>query len=633
MREWLWQGYKNKARLTVIIVGLAMALYHMLYTQVYLQANVAHLNTHLGFCLLLVFLDLFTKSKSRFQTIWLLTMVFLTVVSTGYVQIFWRELQENAYFNTTLELVIGVIIIFLVLEATRREFGLFLPVLSMTIVLYPFLGQHLPEPFRCTAYPVDQTISNLSIGLANGIYGIVLPTSANYIFLFVLFGGVLQALGGTKFFVLAAKMMVKKVQGGPGLLAVLWSSIIGSITASAAADIAIMGPFTIPFMKKHGYKAEYAAAIEAASSTGGLIMPPIMGMVAFGMAGVTGIPYIKIAVMAIIPALLYYFTLGLYVYFRAGQLRVAKLPPEKIDVKELLYSAPSFIVPFILILFLLIKGYTVMYTAFWTIVSAVIIAYLRKNRPSMKDLIRGFADGAKGGAAIGVSAACVGPILATFTMTGLGVKISSGIQIWSGGNLFLALLIIASIIVVMGCLGAALTAYLITSIFGVPALMRMGIGFEQAHFFTMFISNFAFLTPPVAMAALIASKIAEADYVKTAVESVKSALGGFTIPFLFIYCPFLLLLPQNPFQATIGLIGSILFLFTMEVAFVGYYMVRCGPAERSLLVAGAISFFLSIVLANGSFFFIGLALLAGLTFFQWRKRGLATAEKISPFVE
>jgi TRAP transporter 4TM/12TM fusion protein len=624
----MWEGFKQgKIHIAVTMVGVAMGLYHMAYTQVFLQDNVPHLNTHLGFCLLLVFLDLFSKSKRRFQTIWLLGMVLLTLFTLGYVQISWRELQENAYFNSTLELTIGVIIIFLVLEATRREFGLFLPILSLVIVLYPFLGQHLPEPFRCTAYPLDQTISNLSIGLVNGIYGIVLPTSANYIFLFVLFGGILQALGGTKFFVLAAKMIVRRVQGGPGLVAVLWSSIIGSITASAAADIAIMGPFTIPFMKKHGYKPEYAGAIEAASSTGGLIMPPIMGMVAFGMAGVTGIPYIKIAIMAIIPALLYYFALGLYVYLRAGQLRVAKLPPEKIDIRELLYSAPVFLVPFFLIIFLLIEGYTVMYTAFWTIVSAVIISFIRKDRPPMKDLIRGFAEGARGAAAIGVSAACVGPILATFTMTGLGVKISSGIQIWSGGNLFLALLIIAAIIVAMGCLGAALTAYLITSIFAVPALTKMGIGFGQAHFFAMFISNFAFLTPPVAMAALIASKLAEASYVRTAAESVKTALGGLTIPFLFIYCPLLLLLPQDPIRGIAGLIASVLFLFSTEITFVGYYMVDCNFLERILTGACGILFFLSIVLANLTFFGMGLIIIIFITLYQWRKKGLKLASE------
>jgi TRAP transporter 4TM/12TM fusion protein len=624
----MWEGFKQgKISVAVIIVGVAMALYHMVYTQIFLQDNVPHLNTHLGFCLLLVFLDLFVKSKRRFQTVWLLGMVLLTLFALGYVQLFWRELQENAYFNSTLELAIGVIIIFLVLEATRREFGLFLPVLSMAIVLYPFLGKHLPEPFRCTAYPVDQTISNLSIGLANGIYGIVLPTSANYIFLFVLFGGILQALGGTKFFVLAAKMIVRKVQGGPGLVAVLWSSIIGSITASAAADIAIMGPFTIPFMKKHGYKAEYAAAIEAASSTGGLIMPPIMGMVAFGMAGITGIPYIKIAVMAIIPALLYYFALGLYVLLRAGQLSVPKLPPEKIDVKELLYSAPIFVVPFCLILFLLIQGYTVMYTAFWTIVSAVILSFLRKDRPSMKDLIKGFVEGARGAAAIGVSAACVGPILATFTMTGLGVKISSGIQIWSGGNLFVALLIIAAIIMAMGCLGAALTAYLITSIFAVPALMKMGVGFEQAHFFAMFISNFAFLTPPVAMAALIASKIAEASYIKTAVESIKTALGGVTIPFLLIYCPFMLLLPQDTIRGVAGIIASVLFLFSVEITFVGYYMSDCSILERVLTGTSGILFFLSIALANFTLLGVASALIIFITFYQWRKKSLKLASE------
>ncbi len=633
MWERLKQGYQNKAYIAVVVVGLAMAFYHLVYTQIFLWSNVAHINAHLGFCLLMVFLDLFAKSKGRFRMVWLLTMALLALVATGYVQIFWKDLQQNAYFNTTFELTIGVIIIFLVMEATRRDFGLFLPILSLVIVLYPFIGQHLPEPFRCTAFSIDQTISNLSIGLSNGIYGVVLPTSANYIFLFVLFGALLQGLGGSKFFMLVAKMIVGKVQGGPGLMAVMSSAIIGSITGSASANIAIMGSFNIPFMKMHGFKKEYAAAIEAAASNGGSIMPPVMGICAFGMAGITGIPYLKIIVMAIIPALLYYFALGLYVYFRAGQLRIAKLPPEKVSAKELIASAPSFVIPFIVILALLMAGYTVMYTAFWTIVATVVIAFLRKDRPTIDALIKGMVNGARMGAGIGVSAACVGPILATFTMTGLAVKISSGIQQWSGGYMFLGLLIIFAIIVAMGCLGASLTAYLVTSIFGVPALMKMGVGFAQAHFFTMFVSTFAFLTPPVALAALIAAKLAEADYLKTASEAVKTALGGFTIPFLFVYAPFLLLLPQEPVSAATGLMASILYLFAAEVALIGYYMVKCNIPERLLIAAGSISFFLSVVLSNLSLFVVGLVLVAAITFSQWRKRSLGVTAEVSTFVE
>ncbi|MCK5553860.1 MAG: TRAP transporter large permease subunit, partial [Deltaproteobacteria bacterium] len=285
---------QNKTYLAVVMVGLAMALYHLVSTQVMLQAAKPHFNTHLGFCLLMVYLGEFATSKGKYRRLWPLALALAALASTGYVQILWEELENRAFFNTNLDLVVGVVLIVLVLEATRREFGLILPVLTVLVVLYPFVGKSFPEPFRCQALDLDQTISNLSIGIDNGIYGIVLSTSANYIFLFVLFGALLQSLGGTKFFMLLARSVAGRVQGGPGMMAVLSSALVGSITGSAAANVAITGSFTIPLMKKVGYKPEYAAAIEAAASNGGQIMPPIMGIVAFGMAGVTGIPYLTI---------------------------------------------------------------------------------------------------------------------------------------------------------------------------------------------------------------------------------------------------------------------------------------------------------------------------------------------------
>jgi len=624
MGELLKEIQQNKVYFFVVIAGLAMAFYHMLSTQIMLLAAKAHLNTHLGFCLLMVFLDLLAKgkSKSKFHLLWLLTLTLTTLVAVGYVQIYWQELEERAYFNTHLDLIIGVILILLVLEATRRSFGLVLPVLTLIVVFYPFVGKSLPEPFRCTAYSFDQTISNLSIGLANGIYGIVLPTSANYIFLFVLFGALLQALGGSRFFMLLARLVAGKMQGGPGMMAVVSSSIVGSITGSAAANVAITGSFTIPLMKKVGYKPEYAAAIEAAASNGGQIMPPVMGIVAFGMAGLTGIPYLKIITMALIPALLYYLATGLYVYFRSGQLQIMNIADEKVNLKEVLFLLPSFVTPFVVILALLIEGYSIMYVAFWAIVSSIVVAFLKKDRPSMGAIFKGFVNGAIAGGGIGASAACVGLIMATFTMSGLGVKISSGIYGWSGGHLFSALLIIAGICVLMGCGGPSLTAYFIVSIFGVPALMKMGVGFEQAHFFTMFFAVFGFITPPVAVVALIAAKLAEAPYIKSAIEAVKSAIGGFVIPFMFIYCPILLLQPQEPIEAAIGVLSSILCLVALEVAFVGYYFLKCNLAERILAAIGAISFFIGILWSTNLLFFCGICLFVMITGLQWRKKSL-----------
>ncbi len=613
---------RNKAYWAVVIVGLAMALYHLVSTQVLLQAAKPHFNTHLGFCLLMVFLGEFAASKGKYRRLWPLALAIAALASTGYVQILWEELEERAFFNTNLDLVVGVILILLVLEATRREFGLILPTLTALVVLYPFVGKAFPEPFRCQAMDLDQTISNLSIGIDNGIYGIVLPTSANYIFLFVVFGALLQSLGGTKFFMLLARLVAGRVQGGPGMMAVLSSSLVGSITGSAAANVAITGSFTIPLMKKVGYKPEYAAAIEAAASNGGQIMPPIMGIVAFGMAGVTGIPYLTIIAMAMIPALLYFWATGLYVYFRAGQLGIQKLDAEKVRAKELIVSLPAFVTPFAVIMVLLVKGYSVMYVAFWAIVSFVAVSFLAKDRPSAGQVIEGLVRGARAGAGIGASAACVGLIMATVTMSGLGVKLSSGIMVWSGGILFLGLLIIAAICVIMGCGGPSLTAYFIVSMFAAPALMKMGVGFEQSHFFTMFFAVFAFLTPPVALVALIAAKLAQASYFKSAIEATKAAVGGFIIPFMFIYCPVLLLQPQDPFEAVLGIIASVTCLFALEVSFVGYYFTHCDLMDRLLAGASGLSFLIYFVSGRPLLFYAGLALCACVSLMQFRKKRL-----------
>lgn len=611
---------QNPAYILVVIVGLGMAVYHMAATQVFLQAVKAHLNTHLGFCLLLVYLGGFSTAKGKFDRIWTLVLTALALFVALYVQFLWVELENRAYFNTPFDLAVGVVMVFLVLEATRRDFGWVLPVLTLLVVLYPYVGKDFPEPFTCQTMDLDQTISNLSIGLQNGIFGVVLPTSANYIFLFVLFGALLQALGGTKFFMLLAKMVAGRMQGGPGIMSVVSSSLVGSITGSAAANVAITGSFTIPLMKKAGYRPEHAAAIEASASNGGQIMPPIMGIVAFGMAGITGIPYVTIIAMAIIPALLYFWAAGLYVYFRAGQLNIKAMEPEKINKKELLFALPSFVTPFIVILTLLIKGYSVMFVAFWAIISTVVVSYLGKDRPSIGQIILGLARGARAGAGIGASAACVGLIMATVTMSGLGVKLSSGIQAWSGGYLFLGLIIIAVICVVMGCGGPSLTAYFIVSMFATPALMKMGVTFEQSHFFTMFFAVFAFLTPPVAIVALIAAKLAEAPYIKSAFEATKAAVGGFVIPFMFIYCPFLLLQPTAPLAAVQGLLASIICLFSLEISFVGYFMTHCSFWERILAALAGLALLVYFVLQSHILFLVGLIVCLIVTILQWNKK-------------
>jgi TRAP-type uncharacterized transport system fused permease subunit len=236
------------------------------------------------------------------------------------------------------------------------------------------------------------------------------------------------------------------------------------------------------------------------------------------------------------------------------------------------------------------------YIGFWAIVSTVGISLIRKKtRPTLMQFVNGFTSGAVQAAGIGVTTAAVGLVLATLTMSGLSVKLVLGIENWSGGNLFLALIMIQVMVVAMGCAGASITAYMIASIFAVPALEKMGVPFVVGHFYAMFISVFAFLTPPIALVSLITAKIAEAPYIKTAKESCKAALAGFLIPYIFIYCPVLLLLPREPVFAIVAVTMSVLLLASFQISFVGYFLADCTLIERGIFFIAAVAGLVSLV--------------------------------------
>jgi TRAP-type uncharacterized transport system fused permease subunit len=261
----------------------------------------------------------------------------------------------------------------------------------------------------------------------------------------------------------------------------------------------------------------------------------------------------------------------------------------------------------------------VMYVAFWAIISAMALPLLRKStRPSLQDFINGFVDGAKGGAGIGATVACVGPILSTFTVSGLGIKLSSGIAEWSGGHLFAALAIVWLVCIFMGMVGASLTAYLIVSIFAAPALEKMGVPMVQAHFFVMFVAVFAFLTPPVALVSLVAAKLAGATYMKTAWESVKAASAGFLLPFMFIYCPVLLLHPQDMLIGSFRLVACFFIILAVVIGLVGYYWREIKAWERALAFASATLLFSFLPSKSYTMFAFGIVLFSLLTYLQWR---------------
>ncbi|MCJ7594795.1 MAG: TRAP transporter large permease subunit, partial [Desulfobacterales bacterium] len=409
----------TKPAITVAsIAALLMVAYHMVSSQVLLVGSVKHLMIHLGSAVIVVYFFSLQDAKTRFTRIRSVVLLLLSVIIITYYLINEYDLMQRKFHNPVYEQVMGVIFLLLVLEAAREAFGIVLPLVTVIFAFYPIVGSFLPEPFHTTLMPPEYLIGFMTLSLDAGLWSTLLPISLTSIYPFVVFAGLLQGTGAVNFFMQLGHLVGSRIRGGPGLMSVVASSAVGSLTGSVGANIALTGSFTIPLMKRAGYAPHQAAAIESAASSAGVVTPPVMGATAFLMSGLTGIPYIRIIAMAIIPALIYYIGAASYVYLRAAKLKL-KVIGESPDIKELLISAPTFLVPLLLIVVLLLMGKSILYTAFWAIISVMVMTFIRKKtRPSVRQYIQAIAMGCRNGAGIACTVALTGLIFDMFTMSG-----------------------------------------------------------------------------------------------------------------------------------------------------------------------------------------------------------------------
>lgn len=604
---------------TIKIVAVVGAAYHLISTQFLFQTIIEHQNNHLAFSLVLVCLVLLKGKPKRWPST--LLLMGLGLVATGYVKIFFEELQGRIGFPTVPDLVIGVMLILVSLEASRRAFGLAIPILALIFICYDFLGHYLPDPLYHTRFTLSYVITHLSIGL-DGMYGSALGASVNYIFLFFLYGGVLQNTRALEFFSELGKLAGRKLRGGPAQTAVVSSALVGMVTGSAIANVAITGAFTIPLMKKVGYRPEQAGAIEAVASVGGQIMPPVMGAQAFLMAAFTGIAYVDIMVAAFLPAILYYIAIALYVEFQARKLNIPH-STEKIDTKAMLTGMPCFLIPIGLLVYLLASGYTPMFCAFWTTLSVITINLLTDlillRRLKVMKLVEGLTVGATGGAQIGVTSAVIGFLMASVTMTGLGVKLSGMVADLSGGVLLIALLITMVVSLIFGMGVPTMVAYALVAFMVAPALTRMGVPLMEAHFFCMFFAVFSNLTPPVALAALVGSKIAGADYFRTAFVAFKISLVTFILPYILIWNPAVIGKFKSLSSGVASLMSILLLLLAIAIVMCGYYIRKINMLQMCIAALSGIPLLVYVFTLNLVFIVIGAAMLVFLTIQQWHQ--------------
>ncbi len=635
MRDKPKESGSTKVINTIIaILAISMAVYHLVMTQYFLELPVLWQNTHYAFGLLIVFLTSMKQEKKRW---WPLTIffIFLSLLSTGYVKIEYERLSEYLGWPQPIDTVIGVIVLIVALEGGRRGQGLVFTIIALVFLGYGFLGHFLPHPLWHARFAPPRLINMLTLGFS-GVYGSMLAVSAKYIFLYMLFGGLLEASGAAESFMPLARFVGRKFAGGAAITAVVSSALVGMVTGSGMANAAITGGFTIPTMRRAGYTAEQAAGIEAASATGGQVMPPVMGAAAFVMVGFTGIPYSRIMLAAIIPALLYFLSIGIGVQLMAMKGHYT-VPKGEVDWKMILLRAPVFVIPLFIVGFLLTVGYTPMLTAFYAVLSvfvlSIIIGLIKKEaRIPLNRWINGAVSGAVAGAKIGVGIACIGIVVGVVTFSGLGPKFTILIRMLSGGSVPMALFLTMILALILGCGIPVTAAYILVAVAVVPGIVRMGVGLLAAHFFAFYYSCIGAVSPPIAGCCVVTASMAGASYLKTGVKATGLVAVGFIVPFLCIWNPFMLWFP-SPLEASALLLASIVAgTLGLHITIHSQYLAKVTLLERLLFLIATLILFAYAFKHDYRYGILGLPLFILLTVFQWKKRNgeQAAAKQVGP---
>ena len=547
---------------------------------------------HLSWVLILVFFTLPLIKSQRSTGLYLMgrviDLIFIAAIAWASYHIVAFDYDDISFLLdglTTLDQISGLIILVLLLEATRRTVGLVMVFIAALFLVYAIFGNYLPGSVASKGFAVEEII-RFHIYSTNGVYGAPLAIAAGVVFIFVLFGAFLQVTGAGKFFIDASFSIAGKYRGGPAKASVIASAALGSISGSAIANTVTTGALTIPMMKKLGYKPEQAAGIEAAASTGGQIMPPVMGAGAFVMAQFTGIPYSEILLVSIAPAILYFACTLLYVHLMACKLGLQGMEiTEKISV--VLKNGWHFLVPLILITSLLLMSYSPILVGISGCVAILVAAMCRKHsRITVAVFFEGMKEGALLALPISVACGTAGIVVGVVGQTGIGLQFTQFLMALSGGYLWSVLGLIAIAAVILGMGLPVTAAYIVLSIMAVPSLTELGVGLLAAHMIVFWLSQTSNVTPPIALAAFAAAGIANTSPMRSAVQAFKLAQGFFIIPIMMAFSGLIWMEGQN-----IDFVIAIVLTMGLIVAFAGTIEGRLATklpllARGLLLIAG-----------------------------------------------
>ena len=594
-REQAYREHKCWRQYITVLISIAFCVFQLYATlSGRIPAQIVRAS-HLAFVQFLAFL-LFPAAKSMPKDTLPLYDVFLAFVGAGcwcYYIINFESIVRRAGAYTPLDIAVGVVGIIILFESCRRIVGLPIMIIAGSFILYAFIGKYLPGFLNHRGYKLTRVVSHLYY-TTEGIMGTPIGACSTFIFLFILFGAFLEKTGIGQFFIDSCNAIAGGASGGPAKVAVLSSALLGTVSGSSVSNTVGSGSFTIPMMKRLGYRGEFAGAVEAAASTGGQLMPPIMGAAAFLMAESVGLPYITVVKAAIIPALLYFAGIFITVHLEAHKLGLKGLPKEEIPrFLPLFLSRGYMILPLAVIILFLCSGKTATYSALMGIVSIIVIAIVvsfvdvakgKKPRFTLDDLVQVLCAAARGVISVAIACGMAGIIIGVVTLTGLGLKLGAGLVVLAHGKLFITLLLTMISSIILG-MGAPTTAnYLITSTITAGAIVNCVYGQvsptpEQllpAHMFAFYFGIIADVTPPVALAAIAGAAIAKARPMRTAVNATKLAIGAFIVPYMFIYNPAMLMIGANALSILGITVTALLGMFAISVGLEGYAFAHTG---------------------------------------------------------
>ena len=590
----------------IAIICILYSIFHLYITFNPMPALLQR-SVHVGVGFALIFL-IFPASKksSRKQVAWYDWIWFaLSLSGMGYLIYEYQDIvTSRGGMANQVDVIFSIITVICVLEGSRRITGWILPILASIFLAYPFVSHldFMPDRLLTRPYDMGDIFGQLFLK-TEGLYSVAIGASVTFIFLFILFGAFLSRSGMGQLFNDLALALAGDKKGGPAKVAVISSGFMGSINGSALSNVVSTGAFTIPLMKKVGYEKDFAGAVEASASVGGQILPPIMGASAFIMAETTGLPYSTIALAALLPAVLYYLGVIAQVHFRAGRRDLKGIAKENLpQVKAVLKARGHMLLPIVFLIYLLIENVPVGYAAAYTIGFTVAISMIRKEtRMGVADILGALEDGARQSLAVMAACAVVGVIIGVVSLTSFGTVMTSSIVTLGAGSLFLTLILtmLASMVLGMGL--PSIPAYIITATMAAPALAGFDIPILSAHMFVFYFGIFANITPPVCLAAFAGAGISGGDPMKTGFLSLKLALAGFIVPFMFIYSPTMLMIdptglavtakdfPLPPVMDIITVVlTSVTGVIALSAALEGYFKGAMNPLTRVILAAGAL---------------------------------------------